>query len=110
MNKTILFEHNGKDYTLAFTRDSVTRLERGLDFRLEDVAAKPMSGFGDLFYGSFLAKQPTIKRSETDKLFSLFTNKEQLIEKLADMYASALDTLTEEPEEHEGNITWVTDW
>lgn len=108
--KQISFMDDGREYTLTFTRDSVAKLEQRYDFKLEDMDAKPVSTMPLMFHGAFLAKHPYIKKEKTDAIFAKFTNKQALFDKLAEMYGDAMNTLIDEPEENEGNVTWEANW
>lgn len=108
--KEINFTHDGKEYTLAFTRSSVAKLEQRFKFKIDDIGDMPASTFPLLFYGAFLEKQPYIKRDVTDKIYDKFTEKEALIGKLSEMYSDAINSLIEEPESSEGNVTWEANW
>lgn len=112
MSKVITFPYEGKDYTLEFTCDSVRTLERD-GFVIEDMAKKPMTVLPKLFAGAFLANHKHDKniRSKIDEIYKKFTNKGELIEKLAEMYNETVETLVDEPEDgDEGNISWKSNW
>ncbi len=105
MAKTLKFTYEGKDYTLEFTRESVRAMEN-TGFVADDLLTKPMTLLPNLFAGAFYAHHKKVKRSEIDKIFDAMTDKTDLIPKLVEMYREPLATLTEEPEEGAGNVTW----
>ena len=66
-----------------------------------------MSTLPELFRGAFLAHHRYVKPEIIDEIFDKMTNKEDLIGKLAEMYAEPILALVEEPEEAEGNLNWT---
>lgn len=112
MAKQIKFkwEKDGRDYTLEYTRDTIRRMERA-GFVINEIDAKPMTILPQLFAGSFLANHSKTKQETIDEIYKSFTNKDKLIEKLAEMYNETIESLMDEPEEGaEGNIEWETTW
>lgn len=109
MSKQLHFNYEGRDYTLEFTRRTVEMMERQ-GFIAEEVKTKPMSTLPALFAGAFLANHRFVKPEVIDAIYAKMTNKGDLIGKLAEMYNEPIATLMEEPEEHEGNLTWTTSW
>ncbi len=109
MAKQIIFEYGGKDYTLEFTRKSIETMERQ-GFVIGDIVDKPMLTLPALFAGAFLAHHRFVKRKEIDEIYSKMTNREELLQKLAEMYNEPLEALMEEPEESEGNVEWGASW
>lgn len=106
MAKQLKFTYENKDYTLEFTRRTVTEMEKK-GFIAADVETKPMSTLPMLFEGAFLAHHRFEKKSVIDNIFAKLTNKEELIGKLAEMYNEPIMALVEEPEEPEGNLNWT---
>ena len=109
MAKQLRFEYDGKDYTLEFTRKTVTEMERN-GFVANDISDKPMTILPALFEGAFLAHHRFAKKDQIQEMFSKMTNKEELIGKLAEMYNEPIAALVEEPEENEGNVSWTASW
>jgi predicted metallopeptidase len=105
MAKQLNFEHNGKEYTLEFTRESVKQMERE-GFVANDIITKPMLTLPKLFAGAFRAHHRfDVKQKEIEQIFGLFKNKGALIEKLAEMYSEPMETLMDDTDE--GNaIAW----
>lgn len=109
MAKQICFKYKGVDYTLEFTRRTVETLEtRG--FALRNIADKPMTTLPTLFAGAFLAHHRFTKQETIDEIFASMRNRDQLIDKLAEMYREPIDALMDEPEESEGNVDWGASW
>lgn len=108
MAKTIKFSHEGTDYTLEFTRNTIRTME-SQGFTLSQVADKPISILPALFKGAFLAHHKFVKAEVIDKIFAKMTNREKLFELLAEMYNEPIVALMDEPAADEGNISWTTD-
>lgn len=109
MAKTINFTYEGIEYTLEFTRKSVETMERQ-GFVAREIATRPMSTLPTLFAGAFLAHHRSVKKEVVNSIFAKLTNKDELVEKLAEMYNEPLETLMGEPEDSEGNLTWGASW
>lgn len=109
MAKQITFEYDGKDYTLEFTRKSIEQMERK-GFIASDLVEKPVSMLPELFAGAFIAHHRFEKRDVIDKLFSKFTNKDELVGKLAEMYNEPIESMMDEPSEDSGNVKWGASW
>lgn len=109
MSKQLKFTYEGKEYTLEFTRRTVTEMEKK-GFVAQDVEMKPMSTLPALFAGAFLAHHRFLKQNVIDAIYTKMTHKDELIGKLAEMYNEPILTLVEEPEEKEGNVDWTTSW
>ena len=106
MGKQINFEYKNKEYTLEYTRESVKQMERE-GFKANDVIEKPMNTLPKLFAGAFKAHHRfDIKQKEIEEIFELFTNKQALIEKLAEMYAEPMETLMDNDVDEGNGITW----
>jgi hypothetical protein len=105
MAKQIRFEHDGKEYTLEFTRKSIETMERQ-GFVASDTVDKPMTTLPALFAGAFLAHHRYIKKELVDEIYSKMTNKQDLLSKLAEMYNEPIQALMEEPEDAVGNVNW----
>ena len=105
MAKQIIFEFEGKEYVLEFTRKSIETMERQ-GFVASDIVDKPMTTLPALFAGAFLAHHRYVKKELVDEIYSKMTNKQDLLSKLAEMYNEPIQALMEEPEEAEGNVKW----
>lgn len=109
MAKTIHLTYEGSTYTLEFTRETISIMEKQ-GFRITDIEDKPMSTLPVLFAGAFLAHHRKIKAGVITKIFDNLRDKTGLIGKLGEMYAEPLETLLDEPEEDEGNAIWGADF
>lgn len=106
MAKQLRFTYGEKEYTLEFTRKTVTEMEKK-GFIATEVESKPMSTLPTLFEGAFLAHHRFEKKEVINAIFLKMTNKEELIGKLAEMYNEPIIALVEEPAESEGNLNWT---
>lgn len=109
MAKQIIFEFEGKEFTLEYTRKTIETMERQ-GFVASDIIEKPMSTLPALFAGAFLAHHRFVKREVIDRIFEKMTNRQELIGKLAEMYNEPIESLMNDPEEDEGNVTWGANW
>ena len=109
MSKQLTFSYDGKEYTLEFTRKTVTEMERK-GFVASDVSEKPMTALPALFAGAFLAHHRFVKQETVDAIYAKLSNKEDLIGKLAEMYNDPIEKLLADPEDDEGNVAWTANW
>lgn len=109
MANQLNFTYKDKEYTLEFTRRTVSEMEKK-GFVAAEVETKPMSTLPALFEGAFLAHHRFEKKEVIDEIFSHMTHKDELIGKLAEMYNEPIMALVEEPEESKGNVSWVASW
>lgn len=109
MAKQLNFTFEDKEYTLEFTRRTVSEMEKK-GFVASEITDKPMTTLPELFAGAFLAHHRFVKQETIDKIFSKLTKKEDLIGKLAEMYNEPIMALVEEPDEDEGNVNWTATW
>ena len=85
---------NGREYTLEYSRKTVSRAERaGLD--VNELESKSMTMIPMMFWGAFLMHHPQMTQEQTDKI--LFEglgglNKEEM-EYLGKLYAAPFQTL-----------------
>ncbi|MBR4723478.1 MAG: DUF5055 domain-containing protein [Clostridia bacterium] len=110
MSKQLTFTYKDKEYTLEFTRKTVTELERkGLV--VSEFGERPMTVLPTLFAGAFLAHHRYTKQEVIDDIFKHMVDKEGLVNKLAELYNEPMAELVEEPEEgDEGNVNWTASW
>ena len=109
MAKQLTFTYDDKEYTLEFTRRTVSEMEKK-GFIASEITDKPMITLPALFAGAFLAHHRFVKQETIDAIFSKMVNKEDLVGKLAEMYNEPIMALIEEPEEDEGNVNWTATW
>lgn len=109
MAKKISFMYDGKDYTLEYTRKSIEIMERQ-GFNVNDISEKPMTTLPALFAGAFLAHHKWVKKDVIDEIYNRMENKQDLLQKLTEMYNEPIEALFEEPKESEGNVSWEASW
>ena len=109
MSKQLRFEYKDTAYTLEYTRRTVEQMERE-GFVADDIKTKPMTMLPAMFAGAFKAHHRFVKPEVINEIFSMMTNKEALIGKLAEMYNDTLSSLFDEPTESSGNLTWTASW
>ena len=101
------FTYKKKEYTLEFTRKTVSVMERQ-GFVASQAVDRPMTMLPVMFAGAFMAHHPSVKRDLIDEIYEHMTNKEALIEKLGEMYNEPIAALMDEPDEGaEGNVSWT---
>ena len=101
----ITLTHNGKDYTLEYSRQSVKTMEQQ-GFVLDEIATKPMTMIPQMFQGAFIKNHKGIKRSLIDDIYKDIHNRSELMEALMEMYADTLASLMDDGPEDSGNVTW----
>lgn len=109
MAKQLKFTYGDKEYTLEFTRRTVSEMERS-GFVISEITEKPMSVLPALFEGAFLAHHRMVKKSTVNDIYAHMPNKQELIGKLGEMYNEPIAALMDEPEEAEGNVNWTANW
>jgi len=98
---------DNKEYTLAFSRQSVKTMEQQ-GFILDELTSKPMTMFPMLFQGAFIMHhQGKIKRKEMDEIYKGIKDRSALMEALMEMYAETLSTLMDDDAEEAGNVSWA---
>lgn len=101
--------YDGKEYTLEYTRKSIEIMERQ-GFNVNDISEKPMTTLPALFAGAFLAHHKWVKKDVIDEIYNRLENKQDLLQKLTEMYNEPIEALFEEPKESEGNVSWEASW
>ena len=109
MAKTLTLTFDGKEYTLEFTRDTVRNMERA-GFVADDLLAKPLTLFPQLFSYAFQAHHRYARPGEIDKIFASLNSKPELLTRLIEMYREPYQELMDDPEEPEGNVTWTANF
>ncbi len=109
MAKTITLKYDGAEYTLEFTRKSIETMEKQ-GFVIGDMGDRPVTMLPMLFSGAFLAHHRSVRKDIIDKIFDGLTNRDELFQKLAEMYAEPIEALMDDPEVKEGNATWGANW
>ena len=109
MAKTIKLNYDGVEYTLEYTRRTVSQMEeRG--FVIADIGDKPATMIPMLYEGAFLAHHRMAKNDIIWEIYESLKDKEGLMAKLAEMYAEPIEALFDEKEDDGKNVTWETNW
>lgn len=106
-NKKIKLTYDGKDYTLEYTRQTISQLEqRG--FVAADLAEKPATMLPMAFAGAFLKNHKLVKQEIIDEIFENIKDKQGLIGKLSEMLVECYQSLMNdvETENDKGNAVW----
>lgn len=105
MSKKIEFKYEGKEYVLEYNRKAVEFMERQ-GFVVSELATKPMLMLPMAFEGLFFKNHKNIQKSQVDKIYDEFKNKQALIQTIAEMLNETYSSLQDDPEDNEGNIDW----
>ena len=105
----IKLTHNDKTYTLEYTRRSARIIEEQ-GFKLDEIGNAPNKMIPLLWQGAFVKNHQGLKPKKLDEIYKAQTNKSDLIEALATLYADTIKSLIgdedEEEETDEKNATW----
>ena len=104
--KQIKFTYKDQNYILEYTRKTIKIMESN-GFNINEIDTKPMVTIPTLFKGAFLSKHRFVKDELIDEIYKQMQHKDELVEALMDMYADAIQSLFDEPEE--GNLEWTKD-
>ena len=104
MEKTMNFTIDGKEYTLAYTRETVIATEK-MGFKVADVADKPIFSLTTLWRGAFLAHHDTLTIGEIDEIFTKISKK-GLLDALIDLYKAPIESLFDE-ENSKNVVAWT---
>lgn len=105
MNTKINLTYQGVDYTLEYNRMAVKALENN-GFVFEDFAKKPMSNIEMAFAGAFIKNHRKVSQNTIDEIYKLCKDKESLIDVITKMITECYESLMDEPDENEGNVSW----
>lgn len=89
MAKVINFIYKDVDYTLEYTRKTLEKMEAD-GIVLAQLDKKPVTILPKLFQYAFFAHHKRITKSLVEEIFELFTDKNEMYNKLSTM---AMDTL-----------------
>lgn len=105
MNTKINLTYKGVEYTLEYNRMSVKALESN-GFVFEEFSKKPMSNIEMAFAGAFIKNHRKISQSTIDDIYRQCKDKDSLIETISKMITECYESLMDEPDENEGNVSW----
>ena len=111
MSKQIVFNYEGKDYTLEYNRDAIKYMEnRG--FSLEKFTDAPITMLDIAFEALFLKNHRNISSAKVQEILKEFNDKRGLISAINDMLGDSYTELLGDPEDKEEgegkNISWKT--
>ncbi len=107
--KEIKIRYGEKEYTLAFTRDAVTKCEK-MGFILKELDEKLATQTKLLFKGAFLVHHRFVQEQTINEIFDNLENKDDVIGALVEMYQDTLLTMISNTDENPGNIKWEKNW
>lgn len=100
---TLYFE-DGREYTLEFSRETVTNAERE-GFNVNAIDDMPMTMIPEFFYRAFKMHHPEITKEATDKILfedlGGFNRVDGLSKRLQELYYVPFETLFGEKKENE---------
>lgn len=105
MANAVTFTYKSVNYTLDFDRNTAVLLEQQ-GFKVENVYEKPNTYIPMLFYYAFAKYHRGIKRNLVDEIYEKMPKKQELVKALVELYLETGNSLFDEPEGDEGNLTW----
>lgn len=108
-SEIITFEDKGTTYTLEFDRETAVRAERAFGISMAELQTGKTYMVRDLFAAAFVKHHPHIKPTTVQSFYDRITDKVDLYNKLALMYAAAAGTLLEDPEDMGNAISWKSE-
>lgn len=102
----INFDYNGKHYCLEYTRESVKQMEAA-GFNMNDMGDKPATRIEQLWQGAFLANHKKTSLNIVRSMYDEMSDKENLMQTLATMYANTLNYLMPDEDDNQGNVKWT---
>ena len=107
--KTITFTYEGKEYTLEYNRRTVRTMEQK-GFEVDSLGSKPVTMIPILFWEAFQAHRKGTPLETTEEIWKHLNNRDELVDKLITMYVETVDSLIDDNEEDEGNVSWDPSW
>ena len=95
MAKVISFTYNDTEYTLEYTRKTLEKMEAD-GIVLAQLDKKPVTILPKLFQYAFFAHHKRISKVLVEEIFELFTDKNEMYNKLSAMAMDTLNTLFED--------------
>lgn len=105
MNTKIDLTYKGITYTLEYSRMTVKIIESE-GFELEKFSKQPMTMIDLAFKGAFYKNHRKVSASLIEEIYANCKNKDALLEKIVDMITECYSSLSEEPKNDEGNVSW----
>ena len=105
MANAVTFTYKNVNYTLDFDRNTAVLLEQQ-GFKVDELGEKPNTYIPLLFYYAFAKYHKHIKRNLVDEIYEKMPKKQELVKALVELYLETGNSLFDEPEGDEGNLTW----
>lgn len=105
MNTKINLTYKGVNYTLEYSRMTVKIIESE-GFELESFSKQPMTMIDLAFRGAFYKNHRKVSQSLIEEIYLNCKNKEALMASIVDMISECYTSLSEDPENDEGNVNW----
>ena len=102
----IVFEHDGKKYTLEYTLKTAAMAERA-GLRVQEIDQKLGEQVPILVNGAFQAHHRGMTLKQTNAIYADIKKKNDFISALLEMYMDAVSALVDMDEEDEGNANWT---
>ncbi len=112
MNKQITLTHEGKTYTLEFTRATAGDFIRQ-GFGITDIYDKAPIAMIPFIHCAFKSKQSQMSKAKVEEIYDSFSDKQKpkfvaaLVSMFTDTYTSLIG---DENGSDEGNVTWEQNW
>ena len=101
----INFDYLDKHYCLEYTPDSIKQMESA-GFSMNDFTDRPATRTEQLWAGAFIANNRKTSATVIRELYSKMKNKDELVQKLIEMYNNTLSYLMPDDDD-EGNVDWT---
>lgn len=105
MNTKINLTYKGVPYVLEYDRATIKLLEAN-GLTVDTFLEKPMSNVELAFAGAFVKNHRKVSQNIIDEIYKQCPDKEGVMKTLLKMIHESYDSLFDEPEANEGNVTW----
>lgn len=107
MAQKIEFDYENQHYILEFSRNVCRQMESA-GFIITEIDTKPATRIPQLFEGAFLLHHKRVKGEKIKEIYKHISRKDELIQKLAELYYEAVSTLMDEETEEDDpkKIEW----
>lgn len=105
MNTKINLTYKSVPYVLEYDRATIKLLEAN-GLTVDTFLEKPMNNVELAFTGAFMKNHRKVSQDTINEIYKQCHDKETLMKTLLKMMQESYDSLFEEPETDEGNVTW----
>jgi len=95
MAQKIEFDYENEHYVLEFSRNVIKQMEAS-GFIVSELDIKPMIRIPQLFEGAFIMHHKRERKEKINEIYSHITKKDELIQKLTEMYYEAMTSLIDD--------------